>query len=409
MSLVEAGAPAGEDEVQEPPELCCPILHTVFRDPVFVPEAGTTYEREAIATFWNTSGRLIDPLTNRALSTGEVFVNWDKRREVAAWLAKHDDCVPAGWKSREDVPPVAGDHKVPAAMPAPRWRLGFSPNTRVIVVSLAVITALAGGMGAHDFLGMLLQQKDHPAAFAPAACRGPSPLGSEVVEELSPPTGSRLRVTRLSEGQSSHLRVVSPKASLKNIPVSMACISLFTLAFTASWTSGALAVEAPLPFVCFSCPFWFVSARLLRASLLPLIEESQIDLYDTHLCIHSSVAGLGTQSQRFNYSELEAVDTQVVSVVNDNPQLVLTVTVGLRTIEWGSGLTNVEVQWCHHMIRQHLQRLLPADSDAPDRKPRSRAYFWRGRQREDLAEDGDQPPSLFNARMLRHLASDRIA
>ena len=50
-----SGAPPEEPPLEppdEPPNLCCPITQVIFRDPVFVPEAGTTYERGAILTFW---------------------------------------------------------------------------------------------------------------------------------------------------------------------------------------------------------------------------------------------------------------------------------------------------------------------------------------------------------------------
>jgi hypothetical protein len=36
-----------------------------------------------------------------------VFVNWDKRREVASWLDEHPAHVPAGWATREAIPPAA--------------------------------------------------------------------------------------------------------------------------------------------------------------------------------------------------------------------------------------------------------------------------------------------------------------
>ena len=127
---------AGEDE-EEPEELLCPILRVMMRDPVFVAGSGNTYERSAIERFWSQSTRpagiggigggepLRDPLTNAVCTNCSLFTNWDKRREVQTWLARHPGSIPEGWTSRDDVRPPAeegaddddGDGGV-----NPRWR-----------------------------------------------------------------------------------------------------------------------------------------------------------------------------------------------------------------------------------------------------------------------------------------------
>ena len=97
-------------EVHEPPALCCPVLQTIFRDPVFVPESGNTYDRQALEMFWLASRRAgaqpRDPLNNTVLSTTQVFINWDKRREVNAWLQENPQYIPKGWASHEDMVPA---------------------------------------------------------------------------------------------------------------------------------------------------------------------------------------------------------------------------------------------------------------------------------------------------------------
>mmetsp|Transcript_117522 Transcript_117522/g.327321 ORF Transcript_117522/g.327321 Transcript_117522/m.327321 type:complete len:193 (-) Transcript_117522:69-647(-) len=85
----------------EPQELLCPIMHAMFRDPVIVPEAGRTFEREGIEGFWRKSGRLVDPLSNRALKRRELYTNWDKRGEVQRFLELHPGYVPEGWDDRQ--------------------------------------------------------------------------------------------------------------------------------------------------------------------------------------------------------------------------------------------------------------------------------------------------------------------
>eukprot|EP00929_Paragymnodinium_shiwhaense_P010567 TRINITY_DN115322_c0_g1_i1.p1 TRINITY_DN115322_c0_g1~~TRINITY_DN115322_c0_g1_i1.p1 ORF type:complete len:178 (-),score=36.45 TRINITY_DN115322_c0_g1_i1:40-573(-) len=92
---------------KEPQEIMCPITHVMFRDPVIVPEAGRTYERHALESFWRTSGRQVDPLSNVPLQRRELFTNWDKRGEVQAWLEQHPELIPAGWDDRSVPPPLA--------------------------------------------------------------------------------------------------------------------------------------------------------------------------------------------------------------------------------------------------------------------------------------------------------------
>ena len=56
--------------MEESDALCCPITHCMLRDPVFVPESGTTYEREVLLNFWRTSaGVRRDVLSNQPLSS----------------------------------------------------------------------------------------------------------------------------------------------------------------------------------------------------------------------------------------------------------------------------------------------------------------------------------------------------
>lgn len=76
-----ASGSAPEGAVEEPDALCCPITHCMLRDPVFVPESGTTYEREALLNFWRTcAGRRRDVLSNQPLSSEPV----SKARSLAS-------------------------------------------------------------------------------------------------------------------------------------------------------------------------------------------------------------------------------------------------------------------------------------------------------------------------------------
>jgi hypothetical protein len=123
--------------MDEPAALCCSITHCMFRDPVVVVESGNTYERAAILEFWSHHSVPRDPLTNTVLTTQQLCVNWDKRREVAALLDQHPDHLPHGWASR-DIPPFS-----PVVPNERRQAWGACTLcTAVLAIGLAVITTL---------------------------------------------------------------------------------------------------------------------------------------------------------------------------------------------------------------------------------------------------------------------------
>eukprot|EP00913_Durusdinium_trenchii_P015858 g14903.t1 len=111
--------PGFPPEPAEPSVLLCPITQVMFRDPVFIPESGNTYERSAIETYWSGRPKCPrDPLTNVSLS-GTLYTNWGLRREVQSFLDEHPSYVPQGWEDRS-VP-------VPAQLPSSsnqprRWK-----------------------------------------------------------------------------------------------------------------------------------------------------------------------------------------------------------------------------------------------------------------------------------------------
>ena len=92
----------------EPEVLMCPIMRTMFRDPVMVVESGHTYERSAILSHFEHNGAK-DPLTNCALSSAKVKTNWAMRNVVQDWVDKHPGVTPDGWDSRELLEPSKGD------------------------------------------------------------------------------------------------------------------------------------------------------------------------------------------------------------------------------------------------------------------------------------------------------------
>ena len=72
---------AKDGEIDEPDWLCCPITEEMFRDPVMVPESGTTYEFSTLEKWWQGKEPK-DPLSNEELKNTELFTDRNKRREV---------------------------------------------------------------------------------------------------------------------------------------------------------------------------------------------------------------------------------------------------------------------------------------------------------------------------------------
>eukprot|EP00930_Biecheleria_cincta_P074257 TRINITY_DN61460_c0_g1_i1.p1 TRINITY_DN61460_c0_g1~~TRINITY_DN61460_c0_g1_i1.p1 ORF type:complete len:361 (+),score=13.44 TRINITY_DN61460_c0_g1_i1:220-1302(+) len=108
--------PIGVVQVFEPETLLCPITQVMYRDPVFVPESGNTYERSALVRYWASSRHTRDPLSNFELEDVTVHPNWGKRREVEAYLQENPHYVPQGWPDRQ----------VPRALESP----GSRPTSR---------------------------------------------------------------------------------------------------------------------------------------------------------------------------------------------------------------------------------------------------------------------------------------
>ena len=175
-------ARAGHEEphaVEEPDALCCPITHCMLRDPVFVPESGTTYEREALLNFWHSCrGRRRDVLSNQPVSSDTVYVDWNKRREVAAWLSANPSHTPEGWPDATQPPAAA------AAAATRRWMalrmpgLGRAPSLRGCLVVLVVATALGGGLATN----LLPESLEDDASSAPRPWPQASRLESDSLD-----------------------------------------------------------------------------------------------------------------------------------------------------------------------------------------------------------------------------------
>lgn len=118
--------------------------------------------------------KLTDPLSNSALSSASLLVNWDKRRQVERFLDRTPrDYVPEGWSSRELVPvrpethgnvgcrepsiATGGGDAAPAALATGEQ----GPLRTLLHQSPAVRTAVASSTGL--FLAYLLEHSAYLA------------------------------------------------------------------------------------------------------------------------------------------------------------------------------------------------------------------------------------------------------
>ena len=420
----------GARATDEPDALCCPITHCMFREPVFVPESGTTYERSALLAFWRRApGRRRDVLSNCAITSDTVFVDWNKRREVAAWLSAHPDVTPAGWDDREPPPPRASEatgdgNNRPRdfARLIPRWAVWLPFSLRGAIVVAVVSTALALG-----FAGTLTPEI--ATVHRAASPDDPPIVGGELVHSL---TTAKDRVhaharvelietdspTATARGEGPPTAAWTAKSSRRSrstgapVPVLQArippvSVSVFGgggdgggsgagagagaaagevalavgwLSFTTFWTASAYAAGAPLLFVCFSAPFWWVGAQLLAMGVAPFLDDSQLtaDADGLHLVRRprpssplwrpwrlvgsSSPSSSSSSSHRqavfVPWDEFGAVAVRQVGVTRGVPQHALAVAdaAGRTVASWGGGgVSHEELTLVHTRLREFVR------------------------------------------------------
>lgn len=406
------------EAIEEPQRLCCPITHVLYRDPIFVPDSGNTFERGALEQFWSQSGRRVDPLTNAPLTTDTVYTNWDKRREVAAWLAEHPTYTPQGWQSRDDVPaaqarrPAQASLRVPALLQ--RW-----PSVRSCVVATVVGGALLAGLGVHEYMlgvqpsirGECRWHADddaHPdvsgepdiiEALSNELAQSKHHLGMpyDLFVRARMPAGSRLQVRvhrHVDELKVNHdgLRLSLPRAKLlPTLFTAESAMSAFVLGFTFVWTAGAYNAAAPLPFVCFSAPFWFAGASMLKGVAISLLERSALTLHQHGLQIERSIADFGEHVSRcdvlswqdmWNVARSNRIafrghaskarqlwelflEPSVYGYVNGVPLSALVFRDGKGLEEtWGRGLSQAELQYVSATMVDYLMGFWPDDGYA---------------------------------------------
>eukprot|EP00927_Polykrikos_kofoidii_P085072 TRINITY_DN9146_c0_g2_i1.p1 TRINITY_DN9146_c0_g2~~TRINITY_DN9146_c0_g2_i1.p1 ORF type:complete len:451 (-),score=43.68 TRINITY_DN9146_c0_g2_i1:111-1337(-) len=332
------------DKLADPDRLLCPITHVMFRDPVFVPDSGNTYEKEAIMRYWASQGQTRDPLTNTPLTAANLHTNWGVRRDVQRFLDAHPGHIPQGWPNRE----------VPMPPKTKVARVRLRPCILVVVTLLVTLIVFAICCLAY------FADDDEPAAGFAESTAG------NAVATASPssrfPQHSRLD----ARYHGSRLEVRVPPAGLGQQAFGQVLFSVVWLSVTAVWTIGMLQGKAPFFVLCFSLVFWGSGASMLVdvGRMLFVSEVMTVDVES--YSIFSRVFGRDVEEVHGLLADLNALPE--VKCVGDQRrhshdcQLVfedsyLEVSYALPEVP---RLRRAEAKWFKETVEEHLQHVASA-------------------------------------------------
>jgi len=287
MDDQDVSAPTPEI-VEEPRSLVCPITMMVYVDPVFVPESGNTYERAAIARCWaSCASSRRDPITNLPVNSTQVYTNWDKRREVQAFLDAHPCYTPEGWTSRQVPPPPPN---TPAHTDSSRWQAwslrGIFIRTASVGAAVIVTLALFGIPLENEWTELSDENTVIPTLHKPLASTShlpshPTGVGSKASNhhnhhnhphpsESHLPGNSRVKLVR--EGMTMQLEIGPMTATNPEVVSGVAFAGVWT-GLTGLWTVNAARSGAPAMFIAFSIPFWALGMHLGYSAIIPAVER----------------------------------------------------------------------------------------------------------------------------------------
>jgi len=349
---------AGWSAVEDPEQLLCPITHTMFRDPVFVPESGNTYERSAVEQYWATSPPPRDPLTNVALSGRTVHPNWMVRREVQRFLDTHPDYTPQGWLQRE-VPGSGSAPKGSTRHSAASWGLYLLGRCAMLVALLTILLAAACWQA--DFVMFAIERERQLAGGSESAAT--VPLRNSSGEVLRAPRGSSLRVSLHGDTLVAEL----PPSGTSGDALPQLFFAVFWLAFTGCWTYGAVSGGAPLIFTAFSMPFWGVGGYMLVESLRDASVGELLEVGPDYYRTCSTFLSWERCSERAWVADLSGPPLR--ECTGDSTCKLVFEEEGARlNFEFGgSSLSDAEAKWLQGKILGHLPVYAGDRTDLPKR------------------------------------------
>ena len=344
-----------DDDADEPARLLCPITRAAYRDPVFVPSSGNTYERDALEEFWRRSpGPARDPLTNEPVMDRKVYTNWDKRREVAEWLSANPTRTPSGWETREQPTPK----KERDGAPNGRMRMFGGENAggggarRAVTIGAVVALAL---LAASAFGGVA-----SPSAWWTTGARGGA-RGSPrmppidefgVVREIKAPVGSRIRAKRVDRGSTPALEIAIPSQSMNTASL---LFSIPWFAITGTWTYGAWNGANPL-FASFSLPFWAVGFNMIHQSATSAFESTRLLLTADRFYLEKTIFDRRMFFLRGSIDDIEKSAVETYAYVNGVPQTNLVLYHGIKSHVLARGLHATEDEFIVDEIHRFLKK-----------------------------------------------------
>eukprot|EP00511_Aplanochytrium_stocchinoi_P009792 CAMPEP_0204866780 /NCGR_PEP_ID=MMETSP1348-20121228/19085_1 /ASSEMBLY_ACC=CAM_ASM_000700 /TAXON_ID=215587 /ORGANISM="Aplanochytrium stocchinoi, Strain GSBS06" /LENGTH=332 /DNA_ID=CAMNT_0052018833 /DNA_START=13 /DNA_END=1008 /DNA_ORIENTATION=- len=327
------------ESLEEPERLLCPITRQVFRDPVFVPESGNTYERSALIRFWATCPAPRDPLTNVCLKSKNVFTNWSKRREVQSFLDENAGLIPAGWKER----------KVPPASDESRDKKLWKYKT---IYAHALTGILSAALGIY-----ILKGKRNPNS---EIAQFYNERNLRLLEKI-PPAGSLLKVVEALDDKNNIklLRILIPTKNMDAEVATGMIFPLVWLTFIAVWTRGAY--RAGIGFAAlFSLPFWSTGLWLLKSVLAPVIQETEVVLSPTAFSIAYDMFKIGWLNINYRWlvkgksTDITGCSVETLSYLNGQPIKHVVLRAGVNSYAFGHALKYVEKE---HIVMEILEYL----------------------------------------------------
>ena len=83
-SSAAASTPAWANVPDAPKELCCPVTHEIFTDPVVAAD-GRTYEKAVMEQIIKAPGTPRSPITNEELPNTVLITNWSMKSQCDRW------------------------------------------------------------------------------------------------------------------------------------------------------------------------------------------------------------------------------------------------------------------------------------------------------------------------------------
>mmetsp|Transcript_7759 Transcript_7759/g.8906 ORF Transcript_7759/g.8906 Transcript_7759/m.8906 type:complete len:346 (-) Transcript_7759:115-1152(-) len=326
-----------EEEEEEPERLLCPITRQVFQDPVFVPESGNTYEREALLQFWGTCPIPRDPLTNVSLRGQRVFTNWTKRREVQDYLEQYPNRIPGGWPNRRVPPPQEENKGKPKKFATAKYKRLAACFLSSLITSLYVWKRVHASRKV-QIRAEKLVQKNAPSGF----------------------------LLKIFEGVDSNdmklLRILIPTKEVDSDVAMSLIFPTIWLTFVAIWTRGAY--RAGIGFAAlFSLPFWSTGLWLLKSVLSPVIQETEVVLSPTAFSIAYDIVKIGWLRYvvRGKSTDITGCSLETLSYLNGQPIKYVVLKEGLRNHAFGRALRHREKEFVCLEILDYLKQNVGLD------------------------------------------------